>query len=177
MQGINSNNADPDINFISDILNVYPEYKLQTPGKITGSLAYVFGKKGLLSFDYATKDYSSAKFRQTSDVSFSNLNTNIGNALTTASTYRFGGEYRHKQVSFRAGYRFEESPYKDDNTIGDLTGYSLGLGYNFGDMNLDLAFSQTQRDTNYQLYTIGLTDAAKIESKFTDIVLSLAFNI
>ena len=177
VQGINSNNADPDIGFINNVVNIYPEYKLQTPGKITGSLAYIFGKKGLLSFDYAVKDYSSVKFRPTTDISFSNLNTDIGDALTTASTYKFGGEYRYKQLSFRGGYRFEESPYKDDNNYGDLTGYSLGLGYSFGDFNLDLAFSQAERDINHQLYTVGLTDSARIESKFTDVILSLAFNI
>jgi len=177
VQGIGSNNADPEINFISDVINIYPEYRLQTPGKITGSLAYVFGAKGLLSFDYAIKDYSNVKFRPTSDAIFSSLNTNISNTLTTASTYRLGGEYRYKQLSFRGGYRFEESPYEDDTAFGDLTGYSLGLGYNFGNLNLDLAFSQSQRDMNYQLYTVGLTDAANIQSKFTDIILSLAFNI
>lgn len=177
VQGIDSNNADPDIGFISDVVNIYPEYKFQTPGKITGSLAYVFGRKGLLSFDYTVKDYSSTKFRPTTDISFSNLNTDIGDALTTASTYRIGGEYRYKQLSFRGGYRFEESPYKDNTAYGDLTGYSLGLGYSFGDLNLDLAFSQAERDMNYQLYTIGLTDSARIESKFTDVTLSLAFKI
>ncbi|MBC3847359.1 outer membrane protein transport protein [Winogradskyella echinorum] len=177
IQGINSNNADPDINYISDVVNLYPEYKLQTPGKITGSLAYVFGSKGLLSFDYTVKDYSSVKFRTTTNINFSNLNTDISDSLTSASTYRFGGEYRYKQLSFRGGYRFEESPYKDDNAFGDLTAYSLGLGYSFGNFNLDLAFSQSERDMNYQLYTIGLTDSARIESKFTDVILSLTFNI
>lgn len=177
VQGINSNNADPDISFISDIINIFPDYRLQTPGKITGSLAYVFGKKGLLSFDYAVKDYGNTEFRPTVDSFFSNLNTNVGNTLTSATSFRLGGEYRIKQLSMRGGYRFEESPYKDANFFGDLNGYSLGLGYSFGDFNLDLAFSQAERDINYQLYTIGLTDTARIESRFTDVILTLGFNI
>lgn len=176
-QGINSNNADPDINFIRDIINIYPEYRLQTPGKLTGSLAYVFGNKGLLSFDYSVKDYSNAQFRPTSDAFFSSLNNDINNTLTSASSYRFGGEYRFKQLSFRGGYRFEESPYQDDTFFGDLTGYSLGLGYNFGNFNLDLAFSQSERDINHQLYNVGLTDSALIQSRFTDVILSLGFRI
>ena len=60
-----------------NVINIYPEYKLQTPSKITGSLAYVFGKQGLLSFDYSVKDYSSVQFRPTSDVFFSSLNNTI----------------------------------------------------------------------------------------------------
>lgn len=160
-----------------NVINIYPEYKLQTPSKLTGSLAYVFGKQGLLSFDYSIKDYSGAKFRPSSDIYFSALNNNISNTLDTANSYRIGGEYRYKQLSFRGGYRFEESPYKDDTFYGDLTGYSLGLGYNFGNLNLDLAFSQAERDTNYQLYNVGLTDSAEFQSKFTDVILTLGFKI
>ncbi|WP_282044427.1 OmpP1/FadL family transporter [Winogradskyella flava] len=177
IQGINSNNADPDINFISDVINIYPEYRLQTPGKITGSLAYVFGKQGLFSFDYSVKDYSNTEFRPISDSVFSGLNSDINNTLTSAATYRFGGEYRHKRMYFRGGYRFEESPYKDDNFYGNLTGYSLGLGYTFGDFNLDVAFSQAERDINQQLYNVGLTESALIQTKFTDVILTLGFKI
>ncbi|WP_458627455.1 OmpP1/FadL family transporter [Winogradskyella sp. PC D3.3] len=160
-----------------NVINVYEEYKLQTPSKVTGSLAYVFGKKGLLSFDYTVKDYSKSKFKPTTDALFSSLNNSISNTLDSAASYRLGGEYRFKQISFRGGYRFEESPYKDDNFYGDLNGYSLGLGYNFGDITLDFAFSQSERDYNYQLYSEGLTDTTQIESKYTDFILTLAFNL
>ena len=160
-----------------NVINIYEEYKLQTPAKITGSLAYVFGKRGLLSLDYSMKDYSNTKFKPTSDAYFSAINNNINDRLTSAATIRLGGEYRYKQISFRGGYRFEESPYKDTDFYGDLTGYSLGLGYNFGSINLDLAFSQATRDTNYQLYNVGLTDAASIETNYTDFVLTLGFNL
>ena len=160
-----------------NVINVYEEYKLQTPAKITGSLAYVFGKRGLLSLDYSMKDYSNTKFKPTSDAYFSAINNDINDRLTSAATIRLGGEYRYKQISFRGGYRFEESPYKDTDFYGDLTGYSLGIGYNFGSINLDLAFSQATRDTNYQLYNVGLTDAASIETNYTDFVVTLGFNL
>ena len=101
----------------------------------------------------------------------------MSDILTVSNTYRFGGEYRYKQVSFRGGYRMEESPYKDDNFYGDLTGYSLGLGYNFGTIKLDVAFDQSNREYNHQLYNVGLTDAATIDSKLTNVTLSLAFNL
>ncbi|MEZ4856731.1 MAG: outer membrane protein transport protein [Gelidibacter sp.] len=159
------------------VVNVFPDYKLQTPGKLTGSLAYVFGDRGLISFDYSRKDYSNTKFKPTSDPYFASQNANINNILKAASTYRIGGEYRYKQFSFRGGYRLEESPYKDDKFYGDLNGYSLGLGYNFGNIKLDLAFDQSKRDYGYQLYNVGLTDAAKIDSKNSNVTLSLAFNL
>ncbi len=174
-QSIDTNLADSDINFISDIVNVYPQYKLQTPGKITGSLAYVFAKQGLISFDYSKKDYGATKFKPEND--YIDLNRDIANVLTTASTYRLGGEYKVKQFSFRGGYRFEESPYKDGVTVGDLTGYSLGVGFNFGNTKLDLTYDQSERSFETPLYNVGLTDTANINKVNSNITLSLSFNI
>lgn len=158
-------------------INVYPQYKLQTPSKLTGSLAYVFGKQGLLSFDYSRKDYSKTKFKPESDSFFTDQNALIANTLTDASTYRLGGEYKVKQFSFRGGYRFEESPYKDGTTVGDLTGYSLGVGYNFGNTKLDVTFDQSNRTNETPLYNVGLTDAAVIDRTNSNVTLSLSFNI
>ncbi|MUU79742.1 OmpP1/FadL family transporter [Winogradskyella endarachnes] len=177
IQNIDSNNADSEIYYIGSIVNIYEEYKLKTPSKITGSIAYIFGKKGLLSFDYSVKDYSTTKFRPTSDAYFSSLNNQISNELTSASSYKLGGEYRHKQLRFRGGYHFEESPYEDNGFYGDLDGYSVGLGYSFGNFNIDLAYSQSERDINYQLYNVGLTDTASIQTKYSDFILTLGFDI
>ncbi|WP_411767960.1 OmpP1/FadL family transporter [Winogradskyella sp. A3E31] len=162
-----------------NIINIYPEYRLQTPGKITGSLAYVFGPQGLISFDYSRKDYGSIKFRPTSDDYYMFQNELIENIFDTAATYRFGAEYRHKQLSFRGGYRFEESPYKDDSFYGNLTGYSLGLGVNFGNMTVDVSYSSSQRDVGYQLYSnsFEFTSATTIDETQNNFLLTLGFSI
>ncbi len=157
------------------IINIYPQYKLQTPSKVTGSFAYVFGTQGLISFDYSRKDYSSTKFKPEND--FTNVNNNINNMLTDASTYRIGGEYKHKEFSFRGGYRFEESPYKNGVTVGDLTGYSFGIGYNFGNTKLDITYDQSNRTSETPLYNVGLTDVALIDRTNSNLTLSLSFNI
>lgn len=159
------------------VVNIYPDYKLQTPGKITGSLAYVFGTSGLISFDYSRKDYGNTKFKPTSDSYFASQNEIMSNTLKGASTYRIGGEYKLKQLSFRGGYRFEESPYEDDTFYGNLNGFSLGLGYNFGNVKLDIAYDHAQRDYNQELYSVGLTDAAHIASKNSNFLLTLGFNL
>ncbi|WP_199269845.1 OmpP1/FadL family transporter [Algibacter sp. L1A34] len=174
-QFINTNEAESDIGFISDVITTYPEYKLQTPGKFTGSLAYIFGKQGLISFDYSNKNYSKTKFKPESDYSVEN--SDISNVLTSASTYRFGGEYKVKQISFRGGYRFEESPYTDGVTVGDLNGFSLGLGYNFGNTKLDLTFDQAKRSYQTPLYNVGLIDTVDIDRVNSNLTLSLSFNI
>ena len=160
-----------------DVLNIYPRYRLQTPGKFTGSLAYVFGNFGLISFDYSLKDYGNAKFRPTTDSYFVNQNIDISNQLGMASTFRIGGECKIKQLSLRGGYRFEESPYTNASIIGDLSGYSVGLGYGFSKFRIDLTFDEWQRDSNVQLYQIGLTDAAFVDSRNYNFTMSLNFTL
>ncbi len=171
--------SDANITQIVDplVVNVFPRYDLQTPGKLTGSLAFVFKERGIISFDYSQKDYGNTKFKPTSDPHLSSQNNMISNNLTVASTYKIGGEYKHNQFSFRGGYRFEESPYKNESTVGDLSGYSFGLGYNFGNMKLDVTFDQSKRDSKYRLFDVGLTDAASIDATNSNVTLSLSFNI
>lgn len=160
-----------------NILNIYPEYKLQTPGKYTGSLAVLFGSTGLLSFDYSYKDYSSTKFKPTSDPAFAYQNELMENSLQGTSSFRLGGEYRIDALSLRGGYRFEESPYQDEIAMGDLNGYSLGLGYSFGNIKLDLAYDAFQRETSTQLFPVGLTDRIYNDRDNSNFTLTLSFGI
>ncbi|MEC3907471.1 outer membrane protein transport protein [Tamlana sp. 2201CG12-4] len=160
-----------------NVVNVYPRYRLQSPSKITGSLAYIFAKQGLISFDYSKKNYSKTKFKPTSDPFFADQNQIMNDILTDASTYRVGAEYKIQQISLRGGYRFEESPYADGVTIGDLTGYSVGIGINFGNTKLDITYDEAERSFATPLYSFGLIDTASIDQKNSNITLSLAFNI
>ena len=160
-----------------NIITLFPTYRLQTPGKLTSSFAYTFGEKGLISLDYSVKDYSKTKFKPENDLYFSNENQFISNTLTTASTLRLGGEYIVNQFSLRGGYRYEQSPYEDDSIVGNLTGFSLGLGYSFGNTKLDLAYDRAQQDRSQSLYNIGLTDRANIDNTTSNITLTLGFNL
>lgn len=160
------------------IINIYPTYRLQTPGKITGSLAYVFKNYGLISFDYSLKDYGNTKFKPTSDTYFSNQNNIINNNLTAASTYRVGGEFKLNQLSIRGGYWYEESPYKNETTVGDINGWSTGLGYNFSNIvKLDLTFDQSRRDSAPQLYNVGLTDSVNLDTTINNFTMTVVFNL
>ncbi len=172
-QRINSTLADDDINFIDfGIVNFFEEYRIKTPGKITGSAAIVFGKDGLLSFDYGYQDFSQAELRPTTDPAFASENDFIANTLGAVNSYRFGGEYRIERVSLRGGYRIEESPYEDESLIGELEGYSAGIGYDFGGSRLDLAFSRTEQDVNELFYDSGATNNAMVNRVNSNIVLS-----
>ena len=168
--GLETQSIDPRI------VNIYEEYKIQTPDKLTGSLALIIGNNGLISFDYSRKDYSKTKYKPVNDSYFRDLNSDINNILTIANTYKLGGEFRHNQLSFRGGYRLEQSPYKDTNFYGDLKGYSLGIGYSFGSTKLDLAYETAEREYNQKLYQVGLTDTVGISNNNDLVSLSLSFN-
>ena len=108
------NLGNSEIDFIDfGIINVFERYTIKTPSKLTGSAAIVFGKDGLLSFDYGYQDMSEAELRPNSDPNFNSENAFIQDALGTVSTYRIGGEYKIANVSLRGGYRFEQSPYEE----------------------------------------------------------------
>ncbi len=176
-QRINSDLADTDIDFIDfSIVNLFERYTIKTPAKFTGSMAIIFGADGLLSFDYGYQDMSKAELRPASDPSFDNVNQTIAGQLKGVSSFRLGGEYRIEAVSLRGGYRFEQSPYTDGETIGDLTGFSAGLGYNFGGSRIDLTYSRSEQDMNEQLFETGLPTPAMIQTELSNITLGYTLN-
>jgi len=158
-----------------NIIILYPTYRLQTPAKYSGSLAYVFGNSGLISVDYGIKDYSTAQFRPRNE--FVDANSSISSTLRMANELRVGAEYRIKKWSLRGGYRFEESPFKDTKTIGNLNSISTGFGYNFGMFKLDMAYTHARRENNTPFFTQGLTDAARIEAVQNNVTLTLGFEL
>lgn len=171
-QRVNSDFPDknPDITFINfSIVNLYQGYTVKTPARYTGSLALVFGKNGLLSFDYGYQDMSSAELRPTSDPNFNSENSFISQQLGGVSTFRMGGEYRLGALSLRGGYRYEQSPYKNNSDWSDLDGYSAGIGYAFGPSRLDFAYSRSEQTTPEDLLDIGLTAASinRVNSFYT----------
>ncbi|WPR71190.1 outer membrane protein transport protein [Flavobacterium sp. NG2] len=169
----NTEIINPDSNYFI----VYDTYQLKTPGKFTGSLAYVFGKKGLLSLDYSIKDYSTAEFSRERDSRDPYVNAEITTTLQNSSELRIGGEYKIQALSLRAGYRYEQSPYKNNRIIGDLNGYSAGIGYNFGSTKLDLSYANSKRNSQQGFFTQGFTDGARINTTTNSVSLSLLFEL
>ncbi|MDI6045927.1 OmpP1/FadL family transporter [Flavobacterium yafengii] len=171
-------NADDTNDVVNpQVVNIYEPYKLQTPSKLTGSFAYVFGKSGLISVDYAIKDYSNTKFKPENDPYFNDLNRDMNSILDTTGELRIGAEYKIEALSLRAGYRYEQSPYKNSITIGDLTGYSAGLGYSFGSTKVDLAYSYAKRNSQQGFFNQGFTDGASINAINNNVSVTLLFEL
>lgn len=161
-----------------DVINIYEDYRIKTPSKLTGSLAYFFGNRGFLSFDYSYEDFGAIEFRPSNDPFFQDLNVAVSNELQGVSTYKLGGEFVTGNLSLRGGYRFKESPYTNEFTLGNLRGYSLGLGYSFGAIRLDLAYDWATRAGNPQLYEdSAFSNTAFVDNITTNIIATLAFRL
>lgn len=157
-------------------LFVFPTYRLRTPSKITGSAAYIINKRGLISIDVASKNYGNIEYTNTNQNDFRDLNSQLSRELKNAYEIRIGGEYKIKQWSVRGGYRFEESPYKVDYAFGDLTGYSAGVGYSFGENRIDLSFANSHRNFNQSLISSGMNDTSRIRNVQNNVTVTYSIN-
>jgi len=161
--------TDPNLTMVSD------NYTLKTPSKYTGSLAYVFGRSGLISVDYALRDYSNTKYTNSR---YAGVNNEMASTLNWAGELRVGAEYRIKKLSLRGGYRYQQSPYSTGNkVIGDSYGFSGGLGFNFGGSRLDLAYSWFQRKANLGLVNSNYVDAARVTTTNNNVTLSYTIDL
>lgn len=159
------------------VINIFENYRLCTPGELTASAAYIFGGNGLLSIDYSYKDYGFIRYSSSESYGdesyFNSVNSAIQNSFNGVNSLRLGGEYRIDKYSFRAGIKYEDSPSKNDPSIGNLRGFSLGMGYNLGNYNLNISYVRAEQDRNQKLYSEGLTDTASINTVTTNIALTL----
>ncbi|REH01165.1 OmpP1/FadL family transporter [Flavobacterium aquicola] len=159
------------------IINYYAPYDLQTPGSLTGSFAYIFGKMGLISIDYKYKDYSNTEFSPENNPVFRAQNSIMQNSLGSSNEIRVGGEYRIQNLKLRGGYRFEGSPYKDSVTVGDLNSFSGGLGYNFGSIKLDFSYVHVHSTSQEQFFSQGFTERAGINTYKNNYTMTFTFEM
>ena len=102
------------------------------------------------------------------------LNWEINDNLTIANSYKIGAEIRANSLSYRAGYRIDESPYRNTDYYSDRKGFSLGIGYKFRSNSIDLSFEKYNKQYKHQLYDAGLTNQASIDNNNTIIKLSIS---
>lgn len=159
--------------FVADpnTIVVYEQYHFRTPSAWTASGSYFFGNRGFISLDYIYKGYKNLYFR---DDYMKKENEIIENVLSDTNTIRVGGEFRAtRNFSLRAGYRWEQSPYKDTKFIGDLNGYSFGLGYAFSGIRLDVSYDRSTQKNLVQMYESVITNPAYVKSKRGNLLFSL----
>ncbi len=153
----------------------YYDYDLKTPGKFTGSLAYIFGKSGLISFDYIYMDYSNINLSPSSV--FIPENEDIRNQLKNTSSFRLGTEWRINIFSLRGGYSIVDSPYQNARSSEDISSYSFGLGIQFNRFfKLDFAYDNSSHNTTYRFVENSDIDPAQLDFNSNRFTSTLVFN-
>lgn len=176
---------NPGTGYDADYLSSSPDgrfdYRLTTPARATGSLAFIISKFGLISADYEWIDYGSAKLRPDNSsgvaYSFTDENNQISNQLVSTANLRVGAEWRLQPFSLRAGYQMIGDPYRADATVSDgmRTVYSLGFGYRESDWFLDLAYQLHNWGEDHYVYDPALVEAALLDKSFSRVSLTLGF--
>jgi len=166
-------------------------YELRSPGKIMYSVAYLFGKKGILSFDCDVIDYRGITLKDENGLPYDDINLDIDNHMNTVYNLRFGGEYRlTESISLRGGIALNESAYKEllaeNNTyvyaVGTNPSYSFdtgsvlytgGLGYRSGAFSIDAALTcQNSGEAFFNYYDAPVTGENRTDSRYTELTTS-----
>ncbi len=150
------------------------DYKMQTPWKGIGSLAVIFGKKGLLSTDVEYINYSKATL-SASDYGFYDENQTINNSFTDAINVRAGLEFNLGLIQLRGGYGYYGSPFDGDINDGKRQRFSGGLGFRGSAFFTDLAFSYLLSDLDYYLYGTEDIEVNPVHTRFNNYTLTFTF--
>jgi hypothetical protein len=142
---------------------VFESYNFRTAGKFTGSFAGIVNKRWLISGDVTVSDYSKMKYGSNG---FEGVNNYYKQNLETAFEYRVGTEYVLGNVALRAGYRYIESPYKNNVYApnGDTSSITAGIGFNFGKNKLDLSYAYTDRNFSEEFITSSYANSATVKN-------------
>ncbi len=167
-----SNNPDPYTEYYDPN---YFDYQLTTPSELTGSLALILGKHGLISFDYIYKDFQNTMLKPSGE--FMSENQDLSEGLKGTSSFRLGAELRAKVFSLRGGLRYKESPYVNADSSEDILGYSAGLGIKFSrNIKLDLAYDQSSYKYQYKFLDIDEMEPANLDESNYRITSTLVFS-
>ena len=159
-------------------INMYDEYELRLPSKSLFSLAYIFGLRGLLSFDYEITKFNESKFDDSNgnDSYLNSLNYSIKNNMAGISeSIRFGGEYRLRNLNLRAGYFFYKGA--DLDLKNKISGLSAGVGINYGYLDVDIGITKYSDFIKNRLYTRGLTNKYDIDKDRYSVYASFSFKL
>ncbi len=143
-------------------------YSLTTPGRLTFGATFFLQKRGFITADIEMVNYNNASTSGFSEQAYSlsidadqDVNRVVSSRFTSATNIRLGGEYRYKNLRFRAGYNLMGNPYANrplnriNYSLTDLSTISGGLGYRTAKFFVDLAVVRSQGSGYYLPYAIS----------------------
>jgi hypothetical protein len=134
-------------------------YRFRNPMRLTGSVAYVFMRRGAINVDVEMARINRSEFRSSTDplnqYNFVNENQVTLNTYRTTINLRVGAELALTPFLFgRIGFAFYDSPYDKsiDNYGGANLFYTAGLGYRWNKLFIDVAYRLHQSNMEYYAF-------------------------
>ncbi len=159
-------------------INYYGNYKIKIPSKTTFSAAYIFGSRGLISFDYEYSKPHNSKFDDNDgdDPYLFRLNGAILSGFSqSSSSLRLGGEYRIKNYSLRVGtFNYDRIL---DSKKNKINGLSFGIGLNLGYFDIDIGYTKYDNYYTNSLFSNGLKTKYSIENSNNSIYSSITIKL
>ena len=149
-------------------------YKLRQASRLTGSAAFIIGKRGILSVDYESVNYARSQIIEDSGV-FDGTNDAIRNKLSNTGNLRIGGEARFEDMYLRGGFQSLGNPYSNAENNQGITSYSIGGGYRESEFFIDIAYVYSQQKKKYYAYNPNLANVlpASISMNRHNVVVSV----
>jgi len=151
------------------------DYRLNTPMRAIGSIAFILAQKGLISADYEFVDYSNMRLRS-STYKFFNENDDIRRSYSAAGILRVGAEYRVEPFALRIGYANWANAFK--NHIANNSSrndFSLGLGFRQEDYYIDFAYLITFSKSKYYIYDPAFVSASKLNTTNNHFMVTVGY--
>ena len=131
------------------------EYTFIKPLKWVGSLAFVIGQQGMISFDAEYTNFGAARFKA-SDYDYSSTNEIIKNTLGRTFNFRVGSEWSLQNNYLRFGAGYYGSPYGFGKTGGSVKKASCGISVPLSfSTTFDFAYELTYGQSYLYLYDVG----------------------
>lgn len=162
--------ADPGANgpeaYQYNSLEYLFQYKLRTPFRYQGGIAFIFNKLGLISADVEMINYGNNRLSAGGDnADFGpEQNAIVEDIYKNTFNLRVGAEGKLGPFSLRAGYANYGDPYKSVKVDQSRRMLSGGIGYRMEDYYFDLAFINQQYKNLYSPYFLNNGSEPVIEN-------------
>ena len=151
------------------------QYNMNTPLKLTASAAYIFGLRGLVSFDVDYIGYNMGRLRSTKSVAyepydFKEENNVAKERLTAGFNYRAGVEFNIQQKLFiRGGFSLYSNAFKKEYNVDSKAdiAFSGGLGYKINQFSIDISYVNRTINRTYYAFENSSADFRTVSNVIT----------
>jgi len=141
--------------------------------KWIGSVAFVIGQRGMISFDAEYTNYGTALFKA-DDFDYSAVNQEIKDLYGGTFNFRLGTEWQINDSYLRFGAGYYGSPYGLGKMDGSVKKASVGISLPVGSITtFDLAYELTHGKRQFTLYDAGTLGIEPVtQSQFRSVAIA-----